>query len=191
MVLAAAVAGYMVSRQLARHTPVLQSGTALPEPRSVMAFAMTDHRGTVFNNDRLKGNPSLLFFGFTHCPDVCPTTLIQMAQLQRDPRLASLQTLFVTVDPGRDDEQTLLHYVTAFGPGMVGLRGEDAALDPLLHSLGAVRALQPRVGADYSVDHSATLYYVNAKGALSAVFTPPFDLAKLGNDLATLIDTNY
>jgi cytochrome oxidase Cu insertion factor (SCO1/SenC/PrrC family) len=73
----------------------------------------------------------------------------------------------------------------------VGLRGEDAALEPLLQSLGAARSVQPRVGTDYAVDHSATLYYVNAKGALSAVFTPPFNQAALGADIAALIKSNW
>ncbi len=77
--------------------------------------------------------------------------------------------------------------VEAFGGNMAGLRGEDAALDPLLKNLGAVRAIQPLAGSDYSVDHSATLYYLNAQGALAAVFTPPFDFAKLNADLTTLL----
>jgi protein SCO1/2 len=191
MVLAAAVAGYMVSRQLAQGAPPLASGTALPAPRPVTRFALTDHQGETFGNERLKGRPSLVFFGFTHCPDVCPTTLALMAQLQREPALEPLQMLFITVDPQRDDQLALQRYVAAFGNGLVGLRGEGAALDPLLGSLGAVRMVQPRTGDDYAVDHSATLYFINARGALSAVFTPPFDHASLRKDLAALIASGY
>ncbi len=95
--------------------------------------------------------------------------------------------LFVTVDPKRDDTATMRAYVDAFGGNMIGLRGEDAALDPLLANLGAVRAMQPQAGDTYSVDHSATLYYLDAQGALAAVFTPPFDSAKLAADLAILL----
>jgi protein SCO1/2 len=191
MVIAAACAGYMVSRQLARNAPTLQSGTAYPVTRSIVPVSLTDHLGAPFSNERLSGHPSLVFFGFTHCPDVCPTTLVLLAQLQREPALKDLQMLFVTVDPARDDQQTLRNYVDAFGGEIVGLRGEDAVLDPLLHSLGAARSVQPRVGTDYSVDHSATLFYINAKGALSAVFTPPFDRAALARDLETLISSRY
>lgn len=191
MVLAAAVAGYMVSRQLARGAPALQSGTPLPATRAVVPISLTDHLGAPFANSRLAGHPSLVFFGFTHCPDVCPTTLVLLAQLKREPALKDLQMLFITVDPARDDQQTMENYVNAFGGGIVGLRGDDAVLDPLLHSLGAVRSVQPRVGTDYAVDHSATLYYINSRGALSAVFTPPFDRGALASDLAALITSRY
>jgi protein SCO1 len=192
MVLAAAVAGYMVSLKLARsEAPTLQRGTPLPEPRAVAAFTLTDHLGQPFGNARLTGHPTLVFFGFTHCPDVCPTTLALTAQLQRDPALAGLRILFVTVDPGRDDQRMLQQYVNAFGEGIVGVRGEEAALEPLLRSLAAVRSVQPRVGADYSVDHSAHLHYINADGAFSAIFTPPFDLSALRGDLVTLVSSGW
>jgi protein SCO1 len=192
MVLAAALAGYMVSRQLARSAaPTLQSGTPYPSPRPVLPFTLTDHLGAPFGNARLAGHPTLVFFGFTHCPDICPTTLAMTAQLQRDPALARLETLFITVDPGRDDQRMLQQYVNAFGGGLVGLRGEDAALEPLLQSLGATRSVKPGVGTDYSVDHSATLYYINARGMLSAVFTPPFSQAAVGRDLAALISGGW
>ncbi len=187
LALAAALAGYMVSRELARPArPQLVSGTALPAARQLAAFSLTDQQGKVFTNADLAGKPSLVFFGFTHCPDVCPTTLALMAQLQHDPALAALRMVFITVDPARDDAATMKAYVDAFGGNMVGLRGEDAVLEPLLRNLGAVRAIRPLAGSDYSVDHSATLYYLDARGALSAVFTPPFDAAKLALDLATL-----
>jgi protein SCO1/2 len=191
MVLAAAVAGYMVSRQLARGAPTLQSGTALPSPRVVKPFALTDDSGNAFGNAQLVGRPSLVFFGFTHCPDVCPVTLALLAQLRRDPALASLRMLFVTVDPSRDTQQAMHDYVGAFGQGITGLRGEDAALEPVMQNLGAARSIEPRAGEDYSVDHSAALYYVNARGQMSAVFTPPFSVAGLGGDLTALISSGY
>ncbi len=87
--------------------------------------------------------------------------------------------------------RTLRHYVDAFGGGFTGLRGEDAALEPLLQNLGVARSIQPLAGADYSVDHSAALYYINAKGGFSAVFTPPFDYTLLRNDLAALLASHY
>jgi protein SCO1/2 len=191
MVLAAAVAGYMVSQKLARGAPALLSGTALPAPRPVASFSLTDQSGANFGNAELAGRPSLVFFGFTHCPDVCPTTLALMAQLQRVAALESLRMLFVTVDPQRDDQAALRSYVAAFGGGLTGLRGEDAALEPLLQSLGAARKVEPLAGTDYAVDHSATLFYINAQGSFSTVFTPPFDYARLRDDLAALITSGY
>jgi protein SCO1/2 len=82
-------------------------------------------------------------------------------------------------------------YVEAFGGGITGLTGSDSALAPLLSSLGAVRAIQPLAGADYSVDHSATIYYLNTRGELAAVFTPPFDMPGMRADLVTLLAGNY
>ena len=191
MVLAAALAGYMVSLQLARGTPQLASGTTLPTPRPVTPFTLTDQHGASFGNAQLLGKPHLVFFGFTHCPDVCPTTLALMAQLLRDPELAHLRMLFITVDPQRDDQQTLLRYVEAFGGGFAGLRGADDQLDLLMNNLGAARSIAPRVGTDYAVDHSATLFYINSRAAFSAVFTPPYELEKLRSDLVALVDSDY
>jgi len=187
LIVAAALAGYIVARSLQVGAPQLASGTALPQARPVAAFSLADQDGVVFDNSRLTGAPTLLFFGFTHCPDVCPTTLALMTQLHRDPALQALRMVFVSVDPGRDDALTLRHYVEAFGGGFTAVRGEDAALDPLLQNLGAVRSVQPLAGSDYAVDHSATLFYINSQGALSAVFTPPFDYARLRADLLALV----
>jgi protein SCO1 len=191
MVLAAGVAGYMVARQLSRSAPALSAGTALPAARPVAPFVLTDHRGKAFSNARLTGTGTLMFFGFTHCPDVCPTTLALLAQLARDPALQKLQLLFVTVDPRRDDVPTMQRYVDAFGGQITGLTGTDAALEPLLTSLGVARAIQPRAGDDYAVDHSAALFYVNSRGAFSAVFTPPLELTALRHDLVVLLNSNY
>lgn len=181
----------MVARSLQEGVPVLASGTALPQPRAVEPFALSDQDGKPFDNSNLAGSPSLAFFGFTHCPDVCPTTLALMAQLHRDPALKDLRIVFVTVDPARDDAVTLSHYVEAFGGGITALRGEDAALAPLLKSLGVATSVQPRVGNDYTVDHSATLFFLNGRGALAAVFTPPFDAARLRSDLLTLVSSQH
>jgi protein SCO1/2 len=187
IMIAAAAAGYMVARRLDQHAPALAAGTSLPQARPVAAFALTDHTGAPFDNASLAGKPSLVFFGFTHCPDVCPTTLALMAQLAREPEMAQLRLVFVTVDPGRDDTLTLRRYVDAFGGGITGLRGEDAQLEPLLQSLGAARSVQPLAGGDYAVDHSATLFYLDGKGRLSAVFTPPFNIDALRADLRALL----
>ena len=191
LVLAAAAAGYMVSRQLARQVPHLASGTALPAPRPLPAFALTDHTGAAFGKARLEGAPALMFFGFTHCPDVCPTTLALLAQLKREPSMAALRPVFVTVDPGRDDTRAIALYVNAFGGGMIGLRGEAGQLEPLLKDMGVAHSITPVPGGGYAVDHSAALYYINARGQWSAAFTPPFTLAGLRQDLGTLMATGY
>jgi protein SCO1/2 len=191
LVLVAAAAGYMVSRQLAREAPALATGSTLPVPRPLPAFSLTDHAGQPFGRERLMGAPALMFFGFTHCPDVCPTTLALVAQLKRDPSMASLRPVFVTVDPGRDDTRAMGLYVNAFGGGMVGLRGETPELEPLLQAMSVAHAITPLPGGQYTVDHSAALYYINTRGEWSAAFTPPFTLDGLRQDLNALMASGY
>ncbi len=164
----------------------MQNGTILPGGRDIAAFSLQDQDGQPFAAAQLRGSPSLLFFGFTHCPDVCPATLALMAALQRAQTVPDLRVIFVTVDPGRDDTQTLRNYVRAFSNTMIGLRGDDAQLDILVRSLGAVRALQATPDGSYNVDHSATLYYIDSDGRLASVFTPPFSLPALTTDLQAL-----
>jgi protein SCO1/2 len=181
--LAAALGGALVARHVGRAPVALQNGTLLPGGKAIAAFQLTDHEGQAFGSAQLKGEPSLLFFGFTHCPDVCPTTLALLAGLEKRQPLPGLRLLFVTVDPERDDALTLKRYVNAFSDRMIGLRGDDAQLAPLLRSLGAVSYRQGTAGGDYTVDHSATLYLIDGQGQLAAVFTPPFSLPALESDL--------
>jgi protein SCO1/2 len=191
LILAAAAAGYMVSRHLAAGPPQLASGTVLPAPRIVPAFSLTDQDGVAFDNARLVGQPSIIFFGFTHCPDICPTTLALMTQLVREPTLTGLQSVFVTVDPGRDDARSLRQYVSAFGSTFTGLRGEMEQLAPLLSGLAVAHGIVPLPGGGYTVDHSAAIYYLNDRGQWSAAFTPPFKPTELRQDLLTLIEAGY
>jgi protein SCO1/2 len=149
-------------------------------------FRLVDHRNETFRRKDLEGHTSLLFFGFTHCPDICPTTLALLAQISRDPQLSEVATLFVTVDPARDDQTVLRRYVDAFGGRFTGLRGEPPQLDPLMQTLGAASRVNQTPDGGYVVDHTATLFYLDAAGRLTAVFTPPFSLPALRADLATL-----
>ena len=153
----------------------MQNGTWLPESRAIGPFELTDHEGQPFGNAQLAGIPTLLFFGYTHCPDVCPTTLALLTQLARDKPLPQLKLVFVTVDPKRDDQLTLKRYVEAFGG--------NGAFEGKVDRLSAVRFIEQTPGGSYTVDHSSTLYLIDGKGRLAAVFTPPFLLPALESDL--------
>lgn len=188
--LAAALAGALVARHQGRGGSVaLSSGTWLPQGRALAPFSLVDQDGAPFDQTRLAGAPSLLFFGFTHCPDVCPQTLALLAQLDHDPPVADLRTVLVTVDPERDDAAALKAYVRAFSPRMVGLTGTDEAIDSLLKSAGALRARQDQPGGGYTMDHSATVYLLDRDARLVAVFTPPLDLPAMRADLSALART--
>ncbi len=184
--LAAAIAGALVAR-LTTHGPVmLEGGTWLPEPRAVADFRLLDQHGRERSAADLRGHPTLLFFGFTYCPDVCPTTLAAVDQALRGQPLPDLQVLFVSVDPERDTSAVLADYVGAFNREFIGLRGETQALAPLLRSLGALAIRQPLSGGGYTMDHTATLYLMDTRGRLVAVFTPPHTAERLAADLARI-----
>jgi protein SCO1/2 len=181
--LAAVVAGALLARMLQQGAVPLGAGTWLPQPRALASFQLTDAAGAPFTNARLAGRPTLLFFGFTHCPDVCPTTLAALAQLVKARPLPQMQVVFVSIDPDRDSAELLQAYLAAFDPRFIGVRGPSAALAPLLRSLSAIAVRQDLPGGDYTMDHSATLYLLDTHARLVAVFSPPFSVAALSADL--------
>ncbi len=184
----AAVAGVLLARMLTQQTVALEGGTWLPQPRPLSAFTLTDTSGARFDNAALNGRPHLLFFGFTYCPDVCPTTLVTLSTVHAEPRLRELGILFATVDPARDSAATLRQYLDAFSRDFIGLRGQADALAPLLQSLGGITVRQPLPDGSYTMDHTAAIYLLDRQGRYAAVFTPPFTPARLRQDLLRVAD---
>jgi protein SCO1/2 len=137
---------------------------AMPELR----FELTDENGRTVSADDYRGKPTLLFFGFTNCPDVCPTTLAQLAsatqQLNEELR-ANLQVLFVSVDPVRDDPHTLRRYTDVFGPQFIGLTGDKAALDALTRRYSTTYSYgEEDQSGNYDVSHSGAVFAFNRAG---------------------------
>jgi protein SCO1/2 len=180
---AAVVAGALLAHLLSASVP-LQTGTWLPHPRTLAEFHLHDLSGRDFTLDNLRGHPTLLFFGFTNCPDTCPTTLATLAQIQRQPPLPGTQVVFVSIDPDRDSAATLQVYLGSFSKDFVGLRGDQAGLAPLLESLSAIAERENLPGGGYTMEHSATLYLLDTSGRLAAEFSPPVSAARLAADLA-------
>lgn len=152
----------------------------LSEPDPIAPFRLKRHDGELFDNDAFTGKWSFVFFGYTHCPDICPTTLVvfkglREALVARGGHAYDLQYVFVSVDPQRDTPQRLREYVTHFDPGLIGVTGDDAELARLSTSVGVVYARDPTGsgGGDYLVDHSSAVLLVNPYGRLHAVFAAP------------------
>jgi protein SCO1/2 len=183
--LCAALAGFWLARQLDSTAPQLTSGTWLGHPRSVADFELTDSAGKPFTADNLQGKPSLVFFGFTHCPDVCPTTLVKLAQVKKAAVIAGLQVLFVSVDPQRDTPAVLGLYVHNFDPDFIGLTGDPKAIEKLSASFGVAVARVDLPGGDYTMDHSAAVFLLDTQGRIVGIFTPPFDTRAFAQDLQT------
>ena len=179
----AALAGFWVAHELDRDSPQLASGTWLPQPKVLPSFTLTDTTGGAFTPRELSGAPTLLFFGFTHCPDVCPTTLLKLAQIVRRAAVPGLRVVFVSVDPQRDTPAVLGMYVHAFDPQFQGLTGAPAAIGRLAAALGVVMSRVELPGGDYTMDHSAVVFLLDDAGRVDAIFTPPFEVAAITADL--------
>ncbi len=181
--LLAALAGFWVATQIDRGAPRLASGTWLPQPRAVADFRLTDIYGQPFTRAALAGAPTLVFFGFTHCPDVCPTTLLKLAQVRKAAGIAALRVLFVSIDPQRDTPQAVALYVHAFDPAFAGLTGEPAAIAGVAQQFGVAVSRVDLPGGDYTMDHSAVVFLLDDAARIDAIFTPPFEVAPMAADL--------
>jgi len=182
--LCAGLAGFWLARELDRGAPQLASGTWLPQSKTVSEFELTDSSGRPFTRRDLAGAPTLVFFGFTHCPDVCPTTLQKLAQVRRRAAVAGLRVLFISVDPQRDTPPVLGVYVHAFDPQFQGLTGDPRTIAGLAANFGVAVNRVELPGGDYTMDHSAVVFLLDESARIVAVFTPPFDVAALSKDLA-------
>src|SRR5579871_1203123 len=181
--LGAAIIGFFLAHQLDRAGPRLTSGTWLPQPKVVPQFTLTDTSGHSFTRAELLGAPALVFFGFTNCPDVCPTTLLKLAQIRKRAALAHLRVLFVSVDPQRDTPAVLGAYVRNFNPAFEGLTGSPQALQRIAAAFGVAINRVELPGGSYTMDHSAVLFLIDDAAQITAIFTPPFDVAALSGDL--------
>lgn len=167
----------------------LDHGTLLPSGRTVPAFALVDGDNQPFSAANLQGKWSLMFFGFTNCPDICPTTLALLKQVEA--ALADMankpQMIFVSVDPKRDTPAQVAQYTRFFSPSLIGLTGEQAQIDQLTQKMGVPVAIHDLGNGAYTVDHAATLFLVNPQGEIRAVFSPPHTVAALASDLRKII----
>ena len=178
----------------------LEGGTSLaPDQRPLPRFELSDHNGSAFDNARLSGHWSLLFFGYTHCPDICPTTLVTMAnaakQIDALPGAAGkaqYQMIFVSVDPERDNLEHLKTYVTHFDPDFLGVTGPDDKIKTLTGPLGIlhVKVPDPRDPENYLVDHNASILVVNPRGEWEAVLRAPHDAGTIARDFEAIV-THY
>jgi protein SCO1/2 len=168
--------------------PPVSVATVIPAPRTLTAFELQDHHGEPFSGQSLNGRWSFLVFGYTHCPDICPTALMMLSQvderLKRDKVDADYQIVFVSVDPERDSRQRLAQYVPYFNPGFVGIRGGDSELQKLTAQLGIVymKVQSGRAEGDYLMDHSASILLIDPQGRYHAVFSAPHSAEAIAED---------
>jgi protein SCO1/2 len=170
----------------------LTTGTFLTPSRELPDFSLIDQQGKVFGSANLRGHWSLLFFGYTNCPDFCPTTLTTLAAMQKRLRAAKApvlpQVIFVSVDAERDTPAQLAKYVPYFDPEFIGLTAADQpSIAAVAKKLGVVAIIQPGAYGNYTVDHSGEIFVVTPDGRLSAILTGPFTVDALQNDFERIV----
>ena len=139
-------------------------------------FRLTDQNGRTVSDQDLKGHPFLVFFGFTHCPDVCPTTLFEVSEILRSlgPDANGTRALFITVDPERDTPSVMKDYVSNFDPHVWGLTGDPAAIAAVAKAYRVYYKMVPLDGGGYTMDHTAIVYLMDRNGR----FVAPFNLKR-------------
>ena len=173
--------------------PATKAVTVLPNARTLPAFELQQSDGTPLTADELKGHWTLVFLGFTHCPDVCPTTLAQLAGAQKQwaamPEASRPRVLFVSADPERDTPEMIGKYAHAFHPDTIAATAPIPQLQDFTRSLSLVFMKVPGDSGqpnDYSIDHSAALVVLDPQARMAGVVQPPLDIAGIASDLTAL-----
>jgi protein SCO1/2 len=172
--------------------PALEQATAFQEPRALPAFELVDQAGRPFGPARLRGQWTLVFFGFVNCPDICPTTLATLASVRKAlgdlPEADRPGVAFVSVDPGRDTPALIGRYVGHFDPAFVGATGSPDAIEALTRSLGVAVLLGPAdAGGNYAVDHSAAVFLVDPDARVAALFNTPHEAGAIARDYRRIV----
>ncbi len=189
--IAAIATGSWLSWQVMQTPQALLTATVLPAPAELAEFSLSDQHSTEFSRDSFKGHWNLVFFGFTHCPDICPLTLQVLAEAQRKMQANGRHQLprivLVSVDPERDSPEVLGRYVSHFGDGTVGLTGDLTELRRLTTKLGIYFEKFGIDGDNYSVDHSAVIIVIDPDGKFAALFGAPHDAESIAHDTSLLM----
>jgi len=139
-------------------------------------FHLVDQNGKLVSDQDFKGHPFLVFFGFTHCPDICPTTLFEISEVMRKlgPDADRTGAIFITVDPERDTPATIKDYLSNFDPHMRGLTGDQTAVNAAIKAYRVYAKKVPLPDGDYTMDHTAVVYLMDKDGH----FVAPFNLKR-------------
>lgn len=186
---------FFVPTPAAAQWPATQSITLYPQARALPPFSLRQADGTQLTSGELNGHWTLVFLGFTHCPDICPTTLAELAQAQKQwqelPDSIRPRVLFVSVDPERDTPTRIGEYAHAFHPDTLAATADLPALENFAKSLGFVFMKAPgkhfdQNPNDYSMDHSSAIAVLDPQGRAAGLIRPPFNPKAIAADLQAL-----
>lgn len=185
--------GWFIGQSFSPAPQAVQHATVFPEARALSDFRLVDQAGQAFTREDLTGKWHLLFFGFTHCPDICPATLQQLSvarsRLAADPANELPDIVLISVDPERDQPEILSAYVGHFGKGVAGITGEPEELQKLTKPLGIHYEAIPSgtVGGSYTVNHSTAVLLTNPAAELQAIFSTPHSIDAFVSDLPVIM----
>jgi len=196
--LLALIGGFSISWYLSSNKPIeLEAGLWFGEQaRALPDFELVDHNEQVVDRTTLSGKWSLMFFGYTHCPDICPATLQTLSDLANaieDPDVAeAVRIYFISVDPERDNAETLASYVTYFNPGFTGATAVIEKLTLLTGALGIAHDIRNKTGDNpaYDVDHSSAIVLINPQAEFAGLFSAPHDPLAMARDLTRIVEYN-
>jgi len=187
--------GYYLGHVYQRQRLAGLSATVMQEPQPTQPFNLVDQNGKPFTVDDLKGHWNFLFFGYTHCPDVCPTAMAELTQvynrIAERPKLQKLtRAIFISVDPARDTPAKLKQFVTYFNPEFLGVTGSDAEIKKVTHQFGIFfKRHAPKADSkDYAVDHTAVTTLVDPQGRTVAIFSSISSPAQVAQDFFKIVD---
>lgn len=190
---AAAIAGVGIAVLWRHSSPTIElaTGTYLSPRRALPDFSLIDHRGQSFGPRNLRGHWSLMFFGYTNCPDFCPTTLATLAAMEKNLAASGArvrpQVIFMSVDAKRDTPSQLAKYVPYFDPEFIGITAKDQpSIEAVARKLGVAVMISPKPDGSYTVDHSGAIFVVDPDGKLAAILTGPFTASALQADFQSI-----
>lgn len=183
---------YKVTREppLDREALREQGTVVFDQPRRLTDFELVNHRGEPFTDESLEGVWTLAFFGFTHCPDICPVTMAELSRLMgmlSPERAADTQVLLVTLDPARDTPEVLAEYVPYFHEDFVGVTGDFLTLKRLANEANVAFA-KVTLEDDYTIDHGGQVVLFNPRGDYHAFFKPPFDPTQMAEHYRAIVE---
>lgn len=169
--------GLALTLWLASGSRTLSTASAIGGP-----FQLVDQNGQAVTDKSLRGKPTLIFFGFTHCPDVCPTALFEISEILRvlDKDASRVNTFFVSVDPERDTPAIMKDYVASFDPNLKALTGSPEAVAQIVQAYRVYAKKVPLKDGDYTMDHTALIYLMDRDGQ----FVAPFNIKRRPEDAA-------
>ena len=188
------IAAGIALRNKPEHQPlILSSATRFSQPRALPVFSLAVFNQSEFTGESLKGNWTLVFFGFTNCPDVCPTTLATLDRLieimKPVENIKTPSVLFISVDPMRDTPEKIRDYVQFFNPNFIGATADTLTLQSLTRAMSVAYMYRPTEDANnYTVDHTSAVLLVDPDARLHAIFSTPHKAADMATDLRKIID---